>query len=507
MTIGFSYSGALSQGSVRTRQTASMLTSLKTTAEDLQRQLSTGKIADTYSAQGAGRFRSLDLRAKLAGYDGFSATIQDAELRLKLMDLSITRLQKSASDTRSDLLSAGSTFDVKGKTTAQTGAEQRLSEAVDLLNQNIDGRYLFAGRASDTKPVLPASVLLDGTGLQAGVKTLIAERKLADLGTGSGRLATSLAGTTLSVSATGGAFGFGVSNITTGITGATVTPPAGTPPTMSVDLPTQPADGNTVTVSLTLPDGSTTNLTLTARSGGSSATSGANDFQIGATPALTAANLKTALDGAITKAASTVLSSASAMTAAKSFFTTDGSPPMRVTGPNFATATTLTAGTPANTVIWYQGDSTTNPRATAPVRADEGTPVGIGAQANEQPFAETIAAFAALASETFPASDTTRTERYNALTSAVRSALNPAPGTAKSIVDVQKEFGAAAVQINDAKKRNKDASAALTGFLSEIENTKSEETVAALLAVQNRLQASYETTSMISKMSLVNYLP
>jgi hypothetical protein len=31
--------------------------------------------------------------------------------------------------------------------------------------------------------------------------------------------------------------------------------------------------------------------------------------------------------------------------------------------------------------------------------------------------------------------------------------------------------------------------------------------VAALLAVQNRLQASYETTSMISKMSLVNYLP
>ena len=72
---------------------------------------------------------------------------------------------------------------------------------------------------------------------------------------------------------------------------------------------------------------------------------------------------------------------------------------------------------------------------------------------------------------------------------------------------MQKEFGAAAVQINDAKKRNKDASAALTGFLSEIENTKSEETVAALLAVQNRLQASYETTSMISKMSLVNYLP
>ena len=77
-----------------------MLTALKTTAEDLQRQLSTGKIADTYSGQGAGRFRSLDLRAKLATYDGFSATIQDAELRLKMMDLSITRLQKSASESR-----------------------------------------------------------------------------------------------------------------------------------------------------------------------------------------------------------------------------------------------------------------------------------------------------------------------------------------------------------------------------------------------------------------------
>ena len=71
---------------------------------------------------------------------------------------------------------------------------------------------------------------------------------------------------------------------------------------------------------------------------------------------------------------------------------------------------------------------------------------------------------------------------------------------------MQRELGAATVQINDAKNRNKDASAALTGYLGEIENTRTEESMASLLAIQNRLQASYETTSMISKMSLVNYL-
>ncbi len=57
------------------------------------------------------------------------------------------------------------------------------------------------------------------------------------------------------------------------------------------------------------------------------------------------------------------------MAAANNFFNVDaGQPPMRVAGPPFDSATSLVAGTPANTVTWYTGEMGTDPARGTAVR-------------------------------------------------------------------------------------------------------------------------------------------
>ena len=100
-------------------------------------------------------------------------------------------------------------------------------------------------RRSDS--VESADHILNGDGLKAGLKQIIDERKQADLGAGGlGRLTVGAAGTSVSLDADASPFGFKLVGATTAIAGATVNPPVGSPPTMSVDLPTVPNDGDTV---------------------------------------------------------------------------------------------------------------------------------------------------------------------------------------------------------------------------------------------------------------------
>ena len=151
--------------------------------------------------------------------------------------------------------------------------------------------------------------------------------------------------------AAGSPFGLKLASVNSSLTGATVTP-AGPPQSISVDLgATNPNAGDTITFTFTLPDGTTQTLQLQATS---SASPGPNQFVIGATSDVTAANLQAALAAGVTQIGQTTLPSASAVAASNNFF---DHPPMRVSG-SPATATALVAGTSANTVSWYTGGTT-----------------------------------------------------------------------------------------------------------------------------------------------------
>src|SRR5439155_982525 len=117
-----------------------------------------------------------------------------------------------------------------------------------------------------------------------------------------------------SAAASGGA-------IVTG-SGQTVTGPSGSPAAVSVNLgASNPSNGDQVTFTFNLPDGTTEAIQLTA----STATPPpSGSFAIGATSTATATNLKAALNTALGTLANTALVAASAMAASDNFFNTDG---------------------------------------------------------------------------------------------------------------------------------------------------------------------------------------
>ncbi len=68
------------------------------------------------------------------------------------------------------------------------------------------------------------------------------------------------------------------------------------------------------------------------------------------------------------------------------------------------------------------------------------------------------------------------------------------------------ELGNASVNVDNVSKRQDSYKAQLEGMLSDIETVPKEDVAMEILALQTRLQASYQATSLIASLSLVNYL-
>src|SRR5919107_1849365 len=139
-----------------------MFVSMRRELDSLQRQLSTGKRADSFAGLGFERRSSLDVRGKMAMLNGYQSTIAGGTLRLKLMAQVAERLDGMGRETRSDLLGTGFDIGGDGRGTAQNLAEQRLREALDHLNKDINGRHLFAGRSVDAAPVESYDRIMNG---------------------------------------------------------------------------------------------------------------------------------------------------------------------------------------------------------------------------------------------------------------------------------------------------------------------------------------------------------
>jgi flagellar hook-associated protein 3 FlgL len=478
--------------------------------DDLSRQLSTDRVSETYSGLGSGAGKSLDLHARLSAIDSYQSTIADMKLRVTLMDKSLGQISEAARKQSSELLGGFEPL-TNGQTIAQATATTRLSEALDMLNQSVGGRYLFAGRATDAPPVASASEVMEGSAGRAGLKTLIAERVAADQGspvTGRITLPALASGATtvaLSEEAGSGPFGLKFASVTGNLGGATIQRPPATPGALSVDFSggALPADGETLSIRFTLPDGTTTDIALTARTA-LNAASGETAFQIGTTAAETATNFFNVLQGSVAKEAGTSLPAASSIAAAQNFFSASPSnPPLRVSG---SPASALVAGTAANTVIWYSGDNHPDPRGTALARIDESSLVKVGAQANESAISKVLANFGALAGQTLSATDPLTKERYAQLSNRVKSSLAGSGSSMQSIDSIRTELGMSVSQASRADERHKATKGTFQLSLAGIETISKEEVVAQLLSVQNALQASYQITATMAKLKLSDYI-
>ena len=594
---------------------------------DLSTQLSTGKLSQNYAGMGTNEGFAIAARTQISNISAYTDTISNITTNINIANTALQSLGTIQSTVQNAAASSSQTLNSAGQTISQTTAVAQFASMLGILNTQSGDRYLFSGTALNTPSVATADLIMNGTTTQSGLKTVIAERKQADLGTnGQGRLVlTQPSATSVQVAedVAGSPFGLKLSAVSSTLTGATITGPSGSPAAISVDLGvTNPNNGDAVSFQFTLPDGSTEQINLTA----SSATPPpAGSFAIGATSTATATNLNAALNTAIGTLANTSLVAASAITAGDNFFNTDGTatgsvannqaaapitgatllgtsvpnslatnfvagnsitvngtpitfvnagatgnelnvtdsiqtllskidsitgtstpstisggvisihtddaaslnitssnpaalgalgfgatvtaptPPLRVSGSPLGSATALVNGS-ANTVKWYTGNSGPgSPRSTATARVADSLTVQYGVQANEKAIRSQLQNIAVFAAVTVPPTGTNSAAQVAALTTRTSQNLLPQPGQ-QTIQDIQTDMAIAQSTMKDASTRQTQAKAMLQTIVDQAESVSTDQVASQVLALQNALQASYQTTSMLSQLSLTKFL-
>jgi flagellin-like hook-associated protein FlgL len=292
----------------------------------LQSQLTTGKKSTSYAGMGVNEGFAIAARSQLANISAFTDTMSNINTDINIANTALQGMVDIGTTVENSANSSSQTLNSAGQTVAQQTATSQLSSMLGILNMQAGDRYLFSGGAINTPSVATMDDILNGTTTQAGLKTVISERRQADVGTsGLGRLvitSPTLTSVKVAEDVAGSPFGLKLSAISSSLTGATVTGPTATPSAVSVDLgATNPNDGDRVSFAFKLPDGTTDSIQLTA----SSATPPpAGSFAIGANSTVTAANLKAALNTAIGTLANTSLVAASAFEAGNDFFNSAG---------------------------------------------------------------------------------------------------------------------------------------------------------------------------------------
>jgi len=341
----------------------SVISQMQDKMATLQMQLGTGAKSPTLAGMGRDLPLSLSVRQRLDRIEGFSANIETVGLRLSFLDKTLSRFDKIEGEARNSAVQGQYGTGNINMATLPDLSKARFDEIVTMLNSEVAGRYLFGGATTDSAPLPNTNELLEGAGGRAGFKTVVSERKAADLGAnGYGRVNTGITGSTVTLGEDGvHPFGLKLSNISTTAanTSVTYTSPAATnPPTaknLSVTFAPAPAEqiraGESVTMGFTLPDGTETQITLRATT---DTPPGAGEFTIGADADATAANFKGALETRLTQVGGSELAGASVYEASENFFNGAGEPVLRVSG---NPATSLRVATEADTVMWYRGQS------------------------------------------------------------------------------------------------------------------------------------------------------
>jgi flagellar hook-associated protein 3 FlgL len=486
------------------------LVDLNNRLDDLQQELGTGQKSQTYAGLGVQRGVTVGLQQQLSAMSGFDDTIKSVNTQLSVAQTALQGIATATSTVKQTALNSPFSLDQTGQTTDQKTAQGQLDQIIGALNTQVGSNYIFSGMSPDKLPVASLSQILDGSGTQAGFKQVLSERQQAD-GVGAlGRLQVSSPGASqvaIAENAVGSPFGLKLGGVTSSLTGGgTVSGPSGPPAnpnSITVDFSGgNPSPGDTVTLTFNLPDGSTQNLTLTATS---ASPPGAGQFTIDpASTANTATNFQTALSAGVTQIADTSLYGASAVAASNDFF--DNNPPLCVNGAPPSSATTLVAGTPSNTVTWYKGENGATPaQQTASAVIDQGQTVSYGMRANEQALTISMKNVAIFAATTYSASDPNASAQYDSVTERVAANLDNPPAT-QSVTDIEARVANAQTAMTAAQSRHAQTSTVLTNFLQSIEGVDNTQVGTQILALQTQLQASLQTTALLSKISIVNFI-
>ncbi|TYC48616.1 flagellar protein [Rhodobacterales bacterium] len=483
-------------------------------------QLARGKVGTTYGDIGDRRLLDIQLTQKVSMIETFEQTITVSNLHLETMTLALERLEDIRQDSKAALDSNDFVLRDSGKTQTQARAELLLNEAVNLLNTEVAGFYVFGGTDAVSDPVATMDLILNGNDSVDGLRTVMSEYQQANLGaSGTGRVDTSALTTnyapgpiptdsTFTIAEDGAHdFGFDISAVTSGLSNVTVTGPAAADPdSVDIQFTGQPALGEKITIELTLPPDHSETVTMQFTAATSSEQDG--DFVVGNDLEETAQNLRDTIAAEIEKHAQTTLKAASDSWASEEFFSTfAGEEPQRVDGPPFDTATALLGGG-ATTVAWYTGRNTAtdDPRTDKNAVIDSNLTVNYGVRANEKPVQELVQALAAFVAADFSGGTQIDEEYYNTLSADLRGYLHPEGVDQSGIIDIATDIAITHRTVNLTEDRHVQMKSSYVGTISDIEGVDKELLAAEILQLQNNIEVSYRATSIIFNLNLSDYL-
>lgn len=527
----------------------SVISKMQQQFSNLQVQLGTGQKSSTLASMGRDLPISLSTRARLDKIEGYSANIDTVNLRLSFLDKTLTRFDKIEGEARNAAVPGQYGTGGINMATLPGLSKARFDEIVTMLNDDVAGRYLFGGAKTDKPPLADTDTLLYGANGKlgfAGVRDLRAVADGVNDGDKLGRLKFDAAGgSSVTLREDGNhVFGLKLSNASTTASSSSIviTPPGagGSPKSVSVEFLDAPTPGQSISIGLTLPDGTETQVRLTATTEDPAQP---GSFTIDGNATATAANFRTALEKSLKATAQSELKAASTFAASNDFFSESGVAKLPAGGPP---PTSLEPDTAGRAVQWYSGDTAANPRSSVSSAVDDSTRVNYGMQANESGFLRMIRSQAALAVSQYPSETDVRGKQvhedvrleamalpegaqrdaklaqyeaavkadyrlstgfFDGMAKRQQSELSEAHNSEAGSVEIlMMDVGLAQGTLKSAATRHTDYKGQLENLLSDVETVSKEDVAMQILALQTRLQASFQVTSMVSQLSLVSYL-
>ena len=148
-----------------------------------------------------------------------------------------------------------------------------------------------------------------------------------------------------------------------------------------------------------------------------------------------------------------------------------------------------------------------NPRQSVTAQVDDTTRVNYGLEANESGLLRMIRTLGAMSIETYPDADASSRGRFDAMARRQQSELSESHNSERGSIEVlTMELAVAQISLDNSADRHTNYKAQLDNLLSDVETVSKEDVAMEIMALQTRLQASYQATSMVSQLSLVNFL-
>jgi flagellin-like hook-associated protein FlgL len=154
------------------------ITTIQRQIADAQLQISTGKRSQVYSGfQGQDTRLLITLKEERTSVESYIDTINNTRVKTETIDASLIQMTDVAQDLRKQLIEQVEGLFDKSSLALSTFSNAMIDQFSNLLNQTVDGKYLYNGTDTNTQPIIDPDTtrgLYAQPALNAGAAGIIA---------------------------------------------------------------------------------------------------------------------------------------------------------------------------------------------------------------------------------------------------------------------------------------------------------------------------------------------